>query len=204
MLMPCTFWTLGLLAISETIPVWEAASPSSKNVDFIVAQTVIQHHFMTHPLFIRSLPLLPSQCLYTFNQRNLRTMWSPSHPPTSLPPSFSTFTATAFPTSMATVIRTPEWSVTDTRRRPWGPSKARLPLTSCLPSKLVLGDSAHGANESCGWVLWAKGEGKLEEFSGWMRDPIPCYKVTMSNYSSFITITSGHIHVTSLYLQNLL
>lgn len=86
-----------------------------------------------------------------------------SHPPTSLPPSFSTFTATAFPTSMATVIRTPEWSVTDTRRRPWRPSSARLPLTSCLPSKLVLGDSAHEANEGSGWVLWAKGEGILEE-----------------------------------------
>lgn len=52
------------------------------------------------------------------------------------------FTATALPTSKAKVTRVPDLSVAAKRTRPLRPSKAKLPLTSPSPSKVVLRDQS--------------------------------------------------------------
>ena len=63
------------------------------------------------------------------------------------------FTATALPTSKAKVTRVPDVSVAARRTRPVRPSKAKLPLTSPSPSKVVLWDARwqhfHGFPSTC-------------------------------------------------------
>lgn len=168
--------SLKLTFLTETptsADIWDHSSmesclPKFKNVDFIVAQAVIQHHFMSHPLV---------QILYSFqrslyfHQRNLRTMGpihihqhhchqasQPSQPllsPHPWPPWYARPSG-RWQTHAGVHDGRPELGCHWRRvcRRSWSWAIPRV-----RPMR------------GCGWVLWAKGEGILEEeFSRWMRD----------------------------------